>query len=227
MGFLSRQDRRLAFLDCVARTPDGMGWISLNNMPGHKPVEEHANRSQVLFYGGWRKLVLQVVHECRDVERLDLRELVKVFGGAPFGETAGRVQIGPSRMGVVDLCREKLEEASRGFSRRREQRRRPELSSGGMNREEFMSPHISIPPSPRDHIQVDLSARSEVVRPTSARLPQRTCIRIAALLLRSDPDWLRKLFGRNDHSAMRKKKNFEFSWLVLLLAIWFASWGLN
>ena len=57
MGFLSRQDRRLAFLDRVARTPDGMGWISLNNMAGHKPVEEHANRSQVLFYGGRRQLV--------------------------------------------------------------------------------------------------------------------------------------------------------------------------
>src|SRR5258708_29757528 len=72
-----------------------------------------------------------------------------------------------------------------------------------MNRAEFMTPDISIPPNLRDHIQVDLSARSEVVRPTSARLPQKTCIRIAALLLRSDPDWLRKLFDRNDHSAMR------------------------
>jgi hypothetical protein len=30
-------------------------------------------------------------------------------------------------MGVIDLCREKLEEASRGFSRRREQRRRQEV----------------------------------------------------------------------------------------------------
>jgi hypothetical protein len=30
-------------------------------------------------------------------------------------------------MGVVDLSREKLEEASRGFSRRREQWRRPEV----------------------------------------------------------------------------------------------------
>jgi hypothetical protein len=67
------------------------------------------------------------VHESGDMERLDLRELVNVFGSAPFGEAAGRVQIGPSRVGVVDLCREKLEEASRGFSRRRKQRRRPEV----------------------------------------------------------------------------------------------------
>jgi len=49
MGFLNRQDWRLAFLDRVARTPDGMGRISVNNMSGHKPVEEHANRGQVLL----------------------------------------------------------------------------------------------------------------------------------------------------------------------------------
>jgi len=30
-------------------------------------------------------------------------------------------------MGVVDLCREKLEEAARGFSRWGEKRRRPEV----------------------------------------------------------------------------------------------------
>src|SRR5258708_19663215 len=72
-----------------------------------------------------------------------------------------------------------------------------------MSGAEFMTADNSIPRNVRDHIQVDVSDRSEVVRPPSARLPQKTCIRIAALLLRSDPDWLRKLFDRNDHSAMR------------------------
>jgi hypothetical protein len=62
------------------------------------------------------------VHERRDMERFDLRELVKVFGSAPVGEAAGGVNVGSSRMSVVDLCREKLEEAARGFSRRRKQR---------------------------------------------------------------------------------------------------------
>ena len=52
MGFLSRQDRRLAFLDRVARASDGMGRISVNNMAGHQPVEEHADRGQVLPDGG-------------------------------------------------------------------------------------------------------------------------------------------------------------------------------
>ena len=54
MGLLDRQDRRLAFLDRVARAPDGMGRIGFDNMAGHKPVEEHSNRGQVLLYGGWR-----------------------------------------------------------------------------------------------------------------------------------------------------------------------------
>jgi hypothetical protein len=61
------------------------------------------------------------------MERLDLRELVKVFGSAPVGETAGRVNVGSSCMSVVDLSCKKLEEASRGFSCWREERRRPEL----------------------------------------------------------------------------------------------------
>jgi len=52
------------------------------------------------------------------MERLDLRELLKVFGGAPSSEAAGGVNVGPSCMGVVDLSREKLEEAARGFSQR-------------------------------------------------------------------------------------------------------------
>jgi hypothetical protein len=61
------------------------------------------------------------------MERLDLRELVKVFGGAPVGEAAGGVNVRSSRMGVIDLGREKFEEASRRFSRRCEQRRWQEV----------------------------------------------------------------------------------------------------
>jgi len=51
MGLLRRQDRRLAFLDRVARASNRMRRISFNNMPGHQPVEEDANRRQVLFDG--------------------------------------------------------------------------------------------------------------------------------------------------------------------------------
>ena len=31
------------------------------------------------------------MNESRDMERLDLRELMNVFGGAPVGKAAGRV----------------------------------------------------------------------------------------------------------------------------------------
>ena len=49
-----------------------MGRISFNNMPGHQPVEEHADRGQVLLDGGRREFVVQVVNEGGDMERLDL-----------------------------------------------------------------------------------------------------------------------------------------------------------
>jgi hypothetical protein len=74
------------------------------------------------------------------MERLDLRELVNVFGTAPFGEAARRIHIGPSRMGVVDLCREKFENASRGFSCQGEQRPRPEVCEGAIISSFMLSP---------------------------------------------------------------------------------------
>jgi hypothetical protein len=61
------------------------------------------------------------------MERLDLRKLMNLLGRAPVGEAARGVKVGSSRMSVVDLRRKELEEASRGFSRRREQWRRPEV----------------------------------------------------------------------------------------------------
>ena len=48
---------------------------------------------------------MQIVHESRDMERLDLRELVKVFGSAPVGKAAGGIQIGSSGMGVMEYRR--------------------------------------------------------------------------------------------------------------------------
>jgi hypothetical protein len=61
------------------------------------------------------------------MERLDLRELVNVFGSAPVSKATGRVHVGSSGMSVVNLRREKLDEALRGFSRWREKWRRPEV----------------------------------------------------------------------------------------------------
>jgi hypothetical protein len=43
---------------------------------GREPVEEHANRGQVLLDGRRRKLVLKVVYENGNMERLNLREVV-------------------------------------------------------------------------------------------------------------------------------------------------------
>ena len=43
-----------------------------------------------------------------------------IIGGAPVGKAARGVNVGSSRISVVDLRRKKLDEAFRGFSRRRE-----------------------------------------------------------------------------------------------------------
>jgi hypothetical protein len=70
---------------------------------------------------------LEILYESRDMERLDLGELVDFFRSAPVSKATGGIDIGPSRMSVVDLCREKLKEALRGFSRWREKWRRREV----------------------------------------------------------------------------------------------------
>jgi hypothetical protein len=54
MGLFCRQHRRFAFLERVSWTANRMGRISFDNMSGHQPVEQHAERGQVLFYGGRR-----------------------------------------------------------------------------------------------------------------------------------------------------------------------------
>jgi len=64
------------------------------------------------------------VDECGDMERLDLNEFVNLFGGAPVGEAASRVHIGPSGMSVVDLSGKKLEDPPGGFRCGREKRGR-------------------------------------------------------------------------------------------------------
>jgi len=76
-----------------------MGRISFNNMPGHQPVEEHADRGQVLLNGWRREFVLQVVDEGRDMERLDLNmdSLEQLSGNAIRTSTPSSVVSGVAR----------------------------------------------------------------------------------------------------------------------------------
>lgn len=66
-----------------------MGRIGVDNMFGDKPVEQHSDRGQVLFHGWRRQLVLKVMNEGGDVERLHGGQLVDVFPRAPGRRSAG------------------------------------------------------------------------------------------------------------------------------------------
>jgi hypothetical protein len=57
--------------------------IHVNDVTGYQPVEQHAERSQVLLDRRRRKLPLQVFNEGDDVKRLDAAKLA--FGLRPFG----------------------------------------------------------------------------------------------------------------------------------------------
>lgn len=63
-----------------------MGRVHVQDVPRHKPVEQHAERGQVLLDGGRGKLPLQVLDEGGDVEGLHVGELADAAGVAPFRE---------------------------------------------------------------------------------------------------------------------------------------------
>ena len=125
------EDRRLALRHHVARAAHGVGRVGVDDVAGHQPIKQHAQRGQVLFHRGRGELTLLLLDEGGDVEGLDLRELVEVVGLAPFGEAAGRVEIGFARVVVVDLGGEEFEDALRRFRRRREQPGRDQAGGGG------------------------------------------------------------------------------------------------
>jgi hypothetical protein len=78
-GFLGREHRGLALLHHIFRTAHGVGGVYLDDMAEHQPIEEHAQRGQVLFHRGrrerfpsWGKVfLLQVLDEEGGVGRLD------------------------------------------------------------------------------------------------------------------------------------------------------------
>jgi hypothetical protein len=102
-GLVGGEDRRLALFDDVFWAAHGMGRIDVDHMPGDEPVEQHAERGQVLLDGRRRHLGLQVLNESGNMERLDDGKLVEVSLSAPGAEAPGGVHIGPAGMIVVDL----------------------------------------------------------------------------------------------------------------------------
>ena len=113
-GLLGRQHRRFALLDDIFWAAHGVGRIHVEDVAGHQPVEEHAQRGQGLLDRPRRKLALEVLHEGSDMEGLHVGELADVVCVAPLREAPCGVQVRLARVAVVDLGGEKLEDALRG-----------------------------------------------------------------------------------------------------------------
>ena len=62
-------------------------------MASHQPIEQHAQRGQVLLDGRRGELFLQMLDEGGDVERMHVGELADSGGVAPSRETVGCVEV--------------------------------------------------------------------------------------------------------------------------------------
>ena len=69
------QHRRLARLEGVFGAAHGVGRVELEDLTGDQPVEQNAQRRQVLLDGGRGQLALEVLNESGDVDRLHGGEL--------------------------------------------------------------------------------------------------------------------------------------------------------
>ena len=122
---------RLALGHHVARPAHGMRRVGVDDVAGHQPVEQHAQRRKVLLHRGRSELVLQLLDEGRDVEGLHLAELVEAFGLALRGKAARGVQVGFARVVVVDMRGEEFHHSLRRFRGRREQPGREQAGGRG------------------------------------------------------------------------------------------------
>jgi hypothetical protein len=76
----------------------------------HKPVEDHANGSQVLLDGRLFEILAERLDISRHVQRFDLGQLSKLVVLTPGEEPANCVDIGNPSIPVPDRGGEELEE---------------------------------------------------------------------------------------------------------------------
>ena len=93
-GFVRREHRRLAAFDGVLRSAHRMSGIDRDHLADDEPVEQHADRSEVLLDGRLLKILAERPDVGRDMHRLDRDELIDAFGFAPGEEPPARAEIG-------------------------------------------------------------------------------------------------------------------------------------
>jgi hypothetical protein len=140
-GFLGGKHGRLAFFHDVLGAAHHVRRVYPDDLADYKPVEQHAQRGQVLLDRGCGEglrlviLVLQVLEAGGDVERFDAGKLRDAVRLAPHREAPCRVHISLARVVVMELGGEEVAQALRGLGRRREERRRKH--GGGRGGDEF------------------------------------------------------------------------------------------
>jgi hypothetical protein len=112
-GLVFRQHRGFATAHDVLGPAHRVRRIDGEDLADDQPVEQHADRGQVLFHRGLRGRHLKRLYIGGDVNRLDIVELANAVLLDPGEEVAHGPVIGHPGVFVADLGGEKLNEASR------------------------------------------------------------------------------------------------------------------
>jgi hypothetical protein len=91
--FFRREDPRLAFVDDVFRAAHGLRRIDVEDVTCHQPVEQHAQRREMLLDRRRGEFALQLFDERRHLDRLHVGELCQPEAVSPGGEAPGGIQI--------------------------------------------------------------------------------------------------------------------------------------
>ena len=109
------QHRGLAGSDNMLRTADRVGRVGSDDLAGDQPVEQHADRGQVLLDRRLRHGVLKVLYIGRHVQRLDIGDAANAMPVAPAEKIANRTVVSHAGVLVANGGGEELEESARGL----------------------------------------------------------------------------------------------------------------
>ena len=106
-----RQHRRLVAFHDMLRAMHRMRRIGCDDLAGHEPIEQHADRGQVLLDCRLRHGFLQALNIGRDVQRLDVGQLADPVTVAPGEKQLHRPVICHARILVPDRGSEEFQKA--------------------------------------------------------------------------------------------------------------------
>ena len=102
-----------------------MRGIGSDHLAGDEPVEQHADRGEVLLYGRLLEVLAEPADIGGNVHRLDIDQLLDILAPiAPGEEAPAGMQVGVARVRVVDGDGEEFQKAAhRVFAGRGDDRR--------------------------------------------------------------------------------------------------------